>query len=187
MRLRLLVLAAALTSASGMGECVAAVPAPAFCSMVAYNVTKDVHTPIEQPNNATLLDASAERVYAQALWGYGALLAGEGCHAALKALLCGALVPKCNPMNPLRPLVSCPSVCEAYAAKCGAPRELPCAAFGDADAADPEPDATPIAMCKGSSSFPRFLQREWEALMPGDDPRDAADDAEAEAGPKSEL
>ena len=27
-------------------------------------------------------------------------------------------------------------------------------------------------MCKGTSSFPRFMHREWLALMPGIDPAD---------------
>ena len=110
----------------------------------------------------------------------------------------GSFIPKCNLMNPLRPFIPCESVCHEYAKACGKPRELVCAVFGDPD--DPDPhnsDAGPIKMCKGvaagcqprsnpalhrfsnaecrplltgSSSFPRFLHREWLALMPGVDP-----------------
>ena len=85
----------------------------------------------------------------------------------------GSFIPKCNVMNPLRPFVPCESVCNDYAAACGRPRELLCSVFGDPD--DPDPQATgkePFAMCKGTSSFPRFMHREWLALMPGIDPAD---------------
>lgn len=76
-------------------------------------------------------------------------------------------------MNPLRPFVPCESVCNEYAAACGRPRELLCSVFGDPD--DPDPQASskdPFPMCKGTSSFPRFMHREWLALMPGIDPAD---------------
>ena len=33
-------------------------------------------------------------------------------------------------------------------------------------------NAAPFAMCKGTSSFPRFMHREWLSLMPGLDPAD---------------
>ena len=49
---------------------------------------------------------------------------GEDCLSALKNLLCGSFIPKCNAMNPLRPFVACESVCETYAKACGKPREL---------------------------------------------------------------
>ena len=85
----------------------------------------------------------------------------------------GSLIPKCNVMNPLRPFVPCESVCNDYTTACGRPRELLCSVFGDPD--DPDPQATgkePFPMCKGTSSFPRFMHREWLALMPGIDPAD---------------
>lgn len=61
----------------------------------------------------------------------------------------GSFIPKCNPMNPLRPYIPCESVCQDYAAKCGKPRELVCAVFGDPEDPDPRPASTPIKMCKG--------------------------------------
>ena len=85
----------------------------------------------------------------------------------------GSFIPKCNVMNPLRPYIPCESACHDYTAACGQPRELLCSVFGDPD--DPEPGtggAAPFAMCKGTSSFPRFMHREWLSLMPGLDPAD---------------
>ena len=154
-----------------MGDCVPAVPPPSFCDMVTYNVTKDIHTPIPDPHNIKDLDDIAKDIYFTAI--EDEYVTGEECLHALKKLLCGSFIPKCNMMNPLRPFVPCESVCHDYAKACGKPRELLCSVFGDPD--DPDPQATgkePFAMCKGTSSFPRFMHREWLSLMPGIDPAD---------------
>ena len=37
--------------------------AQAFCGMIAYNVTKDVHTPISDPHNIKELDEVAKDIY----------------------------------------------------------------------------------------------------------------------------
>jgi hypothetical protein len=58
-------------------------------------------------------------------------------------------------MNPLRPYIPCESVCQNYADKCGKPRELVCAVFGDPDDPDPRRGSGPIDMCKGVPPFPR--------------------------------
>lgn len=50
-----------------MGDCVPAIPPPAFCDMVTYNVTKDIHTPIPDPNNVKDLDDIAKDIYFTAI------------------------------------------------------------------------------------------------------------------------
>jgi len=51
----------------GMGDCVPAVPPPAFCDMINYNVTKDIHTPIPDPHNIKELDDIAKDIYFTAI------------------------------------------------------------------------------------------------------------------------
>jgi hypothetical protein len=53
--------------ADSMGDCVPAIPAPTFCDMVSYNVTKDIHTPIPDPNNIMELDDIAKDIYFSAI------------------------------------------------------------------------------------------------------------------------
>lgn len=171
--------------ADSMGDCVPAIPSPAFCDMISYNVTKDIHTPIPDPNNVKELDDIAKDIYFSAI--EDEYVTGEQCLHALKNLLCGSFIPKCNVMNPLRPFIPCESVCNDYAKACGKPRELVCAVFGDPNDPDPSPlESQPFHLCKGTSSFPRFVHREWMALMPGRDPIDVAQE-EAEVKYQKEL
>lgn len=53
--------------AHAMGDCVPAIPPPSFCDMVTYNVTKDIHTPIPDPNNVKDLDDIAKDIYFTAI------------------------------------------------------------------------------------------------------------------------
>ena len=50
-----------------MGDCVPAIPPPSFCDMVTYNVTKDIHTPIPDPNNVKDLDEISKDIYFTAI------------------------------------------------------------------------------------------------------------------------
>ena len=61
------VCAACAAGVHAMGDCVPAIPPPSFCDMVTYNVTKDIHTPIPDPNNVKDLDDIAKDIYFTAI------------------------------------------------------------------------------------------------------------------------